>query len=124
MDALPCKTIVYRAIRKSWVDPVTKSILPAAFLRREPPQDEDGLSIDIQSPQSCASALRNCHVASLHVGRIRDLKLDVVIDELPHANINGLPRSCDDQALAEWFASQLARQARFIPPEHYLPSAP
>jgi hypothetical protein len=121
MQALPCEKTVYRAIRKSWLDKETKSVLPIAFMRRLPPNDELGISVDTESPQSCALALSNCHVASLRVGRIRDLGLNVIPNEPKHANITGLPRSLEDQARAERLASQLARQARFIPPEDYQP---
>jgi hypothetical protein len=118
---LNCAVLVFRAMaRKQWIDPQTKSVLPAAFVRRPPPQDGDGLSVDIQSAASCASALNKCHgVASLHVGRTRDLELDIVIDKAPHANITGVPRPEEDQANAERLASQLARQARVVPPERY-----
>src|SRR5437879_6161107 len=118
-QSLPCSTIVYRALRKSWVNRETRAILPSAFLRRDAPKDEKGLSVDTLSAQSCASALSNCHVASLHTGRVRDLFLDIVEDEPGHANITGVPRAADDRALAERLASKLAKQARFIPPEQY-----
>jgi hypothetical protein len=122
MEPLPCSTIVYRAIRPKWVDPVTRTVLPIAFQRRPAPSDEDGLSVDILSAQSCAQALRNCQVASLHVGRVRDLGLDVVVDEPPHANIVGVPRQEEDRTAANRFAFELARQGRLIPPEHYQPA--
>jgi hypothetical protein len=117
---LSCDKTVYRAmLRKKWVDPVSGTVLPGAFIRRDPPQDDDGLSVDVVSPASCASPFNKCFgVGSLHVGKVRELGLDVVVDEIPHANITGVPRPTDDAARAEWFASQLARQARFIPPEH------
>jgi hypothetical protein len=122
MEPLACKTIVFRAMtRKKWVDPITSRILPAAFVRRPAPQDEDGLSIDVQSPQSCVSGLKSHFgVGSLHVGRIRDLGLDITVDDAPHAVITGVPRESDDQARAEWFASQLAKLARYIAPEQML----
>lgn len=121
MEPLACSTIVYRAMaRKNWVDATTQSILPAAFMRRLPPADEDGLSVDIHSARSCSLALNKCHgVASLHVGRVRNLGLDVVVDEPPHANITGLPSTTDDAARTERLASQLARQARLVPAEQY-----
>lgn len=116
MEPLVCSTIVYRAMaRKSWVDAETQGILPAAFIRRPAPADEDGLSVDVISAQSCAKSLRKCHgVASLHVGRVRNLGLDVAIDAHPHANIVGIPRVFDNRARAEWSASQLAKQARLV----------
>ncbi len=118
MEALPCNTVVFRALtRKRWIDPAMMRILPAAFVRRPEPQDEDGLSVNIESPQSCVAALNSSFgVGSLHVGRVRDLALDVEVDNAPHAAIKGVPREADDQAKAEWLASQLAKQARFVPP--------
>jgi hypothetical protein len=91
--------------------------LPVAFKRRPAPQDEDGLSVDIESAQSCAKALKRCRVASLHAGRIRDVGLDVVVDEAPHANITGVPREEEDRTAANRLAYELARQARLIPPQ-------
>lgn len=119
MQTLPCSAIVYRAmLRKKWIDPISGTVLPAAFMRRPPPQDEDGLSVDIVSPASCASPFKQCYgVGSLHVGKVRDLGLDVQVDAAPHANITELPRKEEDAARAEWLASQLAKQARLIPPE-------
>jgi hypothetical protein len=119
MERLPCSTIVYRAIRPKWVDPVNRTVLPIAFTRRPAPSDKSGLSVDVLSAQSCAKALRKCQVASLHVGRIRDTGLDVVVDEVPHANITGIPREEEDRTTANRLAYELARQARLIPPEHY-----
>jgi|ERR1019366_2851150 hypothetical protein len=125
MDTLACELIVYRAMTRSkWIDPATKRVLPAAFMRRPPPHDEDGLSVNIESPQSCVSILNSSWgVGSLHVGRVRALTLNVVVDDAPHAIITGIPRDVGDQAKAEWLASQLAKQARFISPEEYLPGA-
>lgn len=119
IQPLACNTIVYRAMaRKNWTDATTGSVLPVAFVRRQSSADDDGLSVDIESARSCSLALRKCYgVASLHVGRVRNLGLDVVVDEAPHANITGLPRNTDDAAQAERLASQLARQAHFIPRE-------
>lgn len=121
MEVLDCSAIVYRAIlRKNWVDQTTHSVMPAAFFRRPAPQDNDGLSVNIESPNSCMAALNKVFgVVSLHVGRVRNIGLDVVVDETPHANITGLSRTTDDQVQAERMASQLARQARLValPPE-------
>ncbi|NLE40078.1 MAG: hypothetical protein GX621_18840 [Pirellulaceae bacterium] len=121
MESLPCSAIVYRAMsRRHWIDCESNSVLPAAFFRRPAPKDDDGLSVDICSPRSCRKTLRDCHgVASLHVGRVRDLGLDVVVDHSPHASIAGLPRQEDDRTKAERMASLLARQARLVPSEEY-----
>ena len=116
-EPLPCRAIVYRAMaRKNWIDRIANQVLPAAYFRRPPPADEDGLSLDVSSPPSCAATLRECYgVASLHVGRIRDIGLDVVVDDKPHAVISGVPRREDDPTRAERLASLLARQSRLIP---------
>lgn len=116
MDSLACSTLVYRALaRRKWIDPVSQSVLPAAFLRRPPPQDDDGLSVNFESAASCAKTLRECFgVVSLHVGRLRDLGIDVRVDDAPHALIIGLPRTSDDPGRAEWLASQLAKQSRLV----------
>jgi hypothetical protein len=117
-DSLACEHIVFRAmLRAAWVGP-NGTILPGAFVRRKAPQDDDGLSVDVESPTSCASGFRKCYgVASLHVGRVRTLGLDIVIDAAPHANITGVPRQEEDPAKAERFASQLAKQSRLVPPD-------
>ena len=92
-------------------------------MRRPPPKDEDGLSVDVKSADSCRKSLRDCYgVVSLHTGRLRDLQLDVVPDELSHANVTGLPRQEEDRTSAEHLASELARQARIVPPDEYLNS--
>lgn len=110
--------------RKGWIDRERRCVLPAAFIRRPPPKDDSGLSVDVESPRSCHDTLNKCHgVASLHVGRVRDLALDVIVDAPPHANIAGLPRQEDDRTEAERLASQLAKQARIVPPDRYLDSA-
>jgi hypothetical protein len=101
--------------RKNWVDRATETVLPAAFKRRLSPADDDGLSVDVDSAESCATALRECYgVASLHLGRIRDIGLDIVVGSPPHAVITGIPRDADDRTRAERIASELARQARLV----------
>jgi len=115
MDPLPVCQIVFRAIRKRWLDQ-GQQVLSAAFMLRT---DETGLSVDTTSAKSCASLLKNCAVASLHVGRIRSLGLDVISDAAEHANILGIPQEPDKVAEAEYLAGQLAKQARYVPPEKY-----
>ena len=113
---LDCGHIVFRALlKKGWIDHVTKSVMPGAFFRRPAPRDPDGLSVDTDSPQSCVANLSTIFgVASLHVGRVRDLGLEVVPDEETHANVVGLPYADDDRARAEFLASRLAREARLV----------
>jgi hypothetical protein len=114
-DELPCDCIVYRAIlRRNWVDKDTKRLSSAAFIRR--PVDVDGLSVNIAgtcTPEQCMAQFRSCFgLATLHVGRVRDLGLDVVPDSPDHACITGVPYQHEDPAEAERIARLLAMQAR------------
>jgi hypothetical protein len=52
------------------------------------------------------------------VGHIRDLGIDVRVDEAPHALIVGIPRTSEDPGRAEWLASKLAKQARLVKPPY------
>jgi len=122
MEELPCATILYRAIRPSWVP--DGKLLAAAFLRRG---DEDGLSANTHSPLAGFRSLKKCSgVASLHVGRIRDLGLEVRADPDPndispeskyHVLIINLPTQAEDPARAEKLAGELVMQSRFIEKE-------
>ena len=125
MNALSCSAIVYRAMaRRKWIDGQLHQVLPAAFKLRSAPKDPQGLSVDTESPRSCHKTLRECFgVVSLHVGRVRDQGLDVVVDESPHANVTGLPREAENRTESERLASLLSRQARIVPPDRYLDSA-
>lgn len=114
MRDLECSDIVLRAIlRATHIDSVTKKPISAAFMLRE---GEERLSVSYdQSPQECAAGFKKCcGVASLHVGRIRDIGLDVIADEQHHAGIVGLPSKEDNIAEAERLASRLQRQARLV----------
>ncbi len=114
MDPLACEKIVFRALRKSWVNPGTGFVAATAFMLRESPKDDDGLSVGtISAEQSVTVLSTHAGCASLHVGKIRDIGLDVVPDEESHANITGIPRN--DVARAEFLAGQLAKMARHIP---------
>lgn len=67
------------------------------------------------SPQQCAARFRNCYgVASLNVGEIRALALDVVPDSTSHANIIGLPYREDDRFRADRLADLLAPISRLV----------
>ena len=117
-EALPCSAIVYRAVaRKDYIDPITGEVNPGAFLLRASPKDDDGLSVDVETARSCYESLKKCYgVVSLHVGRVRNLQLDVIPDKLTHANVTGLPRKEEDPTEANHLASQLAKLARMVPP--------
>nr|MDQ2996790.1 hypothetical protein [Chloroflexota bacterium] len=91
---LGCSAIVYRALlRSNLIDKTTGRILAGAFMRRA--KDVDGLSVSVAanySKQQIVLDFDPCHgIVSLHVGRIRDLGIDVQCDSLVHANIIGLP---------------------------------
>lgn len=118
IEPLPCSAIVYRALlRKRWVNEDTGMVKADAYFLREK-EKNTGLSVSIArtcSPQQCANRFIECFgVASLHVGHIRDIGLDVVPDSLYHANIIGLPYREDDRDGAERFAGSLAKQSRIV----------
>jgi hypothetical protein len=125
MAELACSAIVYRAVsRKEFIDRVTGKVTPAAFILRPRPKDDDGLSVDFKSARSCYKSLKKCYgVVSLHVGRVRNLKLDIVPDDPTHANVTGLPRQEENPTEAANLADELARQARTVPPDEYLDQA-
>jgi len=115
--ALECSCIVYRAARRRWVQQLEGAdvILPDAFLLRT---QENGLSVRPASrvtPKQCAEGLTGCTgVLSLHVGRVRNIGLEVVADAEDHAEVRGLPHRSENAAEAERLAGLLAAQARII----------
>ena len=114
---LPCSAIVYRAaVRKS--DIRRGVIAVKLFMRRA--QTVDGLSVDHScSPRESGAGLQKFGVVSLHVGRVRNMNLDVIPDSPIHANITGLPMKDEDKAMAEWLAGQLADHARIVADEQW-----
>lgn len=121
--------------KRAWIDQDTldadtRAILPDAYLRRKG-VDTDGLSVGIRGVctlEEFRSSLNKVHgVVSLHVGRVRDLSLDVLPDDPRlaeeqgfdydpcHANIVHLPYVEDDPKEAERLAGLLAQQSRWIP---------
>jgi hypothetical protein len=108
--------IVYRALlRRQWIDEAGDRVLLFAYLLRT---NELGLSMTIASvcsPEQCAAKFRNCYgVASLQVGKIRELALDVIPDSISHAQIVGLPYVTDDRDRAERLADLLAERSQII----------
>lgn len=123
--------IVFRAMRnKSWVKTSNGRPAPTAFLRREadPASNrpaEEALSINVESHKSCHETLRTCFgVAELEAAACTSLGLKITIDDHPHANLSGMPLRSEDAALAERFASQLAKLAVLVLPESYLDDSP
>lgn len=112
MTPLECPTIVFRAVQRAR-DMPPDGILAGAFIRY--PKDTDGLSIDVTGPKSCVSTLNKHYgAASLHVGRVRTLSLDVIVDLHPHGVIKDLPFRDDNPTEAEYFSVMLAKMARHI----------
>jgi hypothetical protein len=115
-DVLDQDAIVYRSLlRKRWIDEDTFRIKADAYFLRP---TEPGLSVNLASivtPEQCAKNFRNCYgVASLEVGQVRQIGLEVEQDSDNHANIMGLPHQEDDLAEAERFAGLLAKRSRLI----------
>jgi len=135
VPALECEAIVWRLLRKkAWIDKDTidadiKVILPDAYLRRKE-VDMDGLSVGIKGVctlEDFKASLNKVHgVVSLHVGRVRNLGLDVLPDDPQlieeqggeydpcHATIVNAPCIEDDPKEAERLAGLLARQSRWV----------
>ncbi|BAZ66554.1 hypothetical protein NIES4106_13060 [Fischerella sp. NIES-4106] len=91
-EPLPCSAIVYRALlKKRWLNQDIGRVEAGAYLLREKEKNR-GLSVNIAaicSPQKCAGKFDKCFgVASLHVGRIRELGLDVVADKYSRFQVN------------------------------------
>jgi hypothetical protein len=113
---LACEVVVFRAATKrKHVD--GPRFAPAAFLRR--PQDA-GLSVNYDcDPEECGKNFNPRYgVASLHVGRIRDIGLTVEGDDPgppPHAEILGVPPNLPEtEREAERLAGLLSEQSRTV----------
>jgi hypothetical protein len=146
VNPLPCRTVVYRAIlKKSYINRDTSqwrqilpnvflgALLPRAFMPKhnEGGSTEQGISLHIaeRSPERYSEecGLTNFGAASLHVGYMRDIALNVVYDEdqtpatcpaespLRHCSVEGIPEWTSDEAealeRAETIADQLSQQA-------------
>lgn len=90
-EPLPEDAIVYRALlRKQWIDEETGKVKADAYFLRA---SEPGLSVNVAnvcSPENCADLFRKCYgVASLKVGSVREIGLDVQQDSVNHANLIG-----------------------------------
>jgi hypothetical protein len=116
-EPLPEDAIVYRSIlRKQWINEDTGKVKADAYFLRA--NDINGLSVNLASecsPEQCAENFRQCYgVASLEVGSVREIGLNVEQDKVNHANIMGLPYKEDDLAQAERLAGLLARKSQIV----------
>jgi hypothetical protein len=115
-EPLPEDAIVYRALlRKQWIDEETGKVKADAYFLRA---SEPGLSVNVAnvcSPENCADLFRKCYgVASLKVGSVREIGLDVQQDSVNHANLIGLPYREDNLAEAERLAGLLAKRSLIV----------
>ncbi|WP_333207892.1 MULTISPECIES: hypothetical protein [unclassified Microcoleus] len=112
-EKLPDRTLVYRVLRKGWIDRDRSIVKSDAYYLRQR-INEQGISVNFSIQQSL-SALRNCEgVASLNVGEIRELGLNVVCDSSSHGSIIGLPYREDNRPRADELALLLARQSLIV----------
>jgi hypothetical protein len=115
-EPLPEDAIVYRSLlRKQWINEDTGRVKADAYFLRA---SETGLSVNLASicsPQQCAEMFRKCYgVASLEVGDVREVGLDVEQDSVNHANVVGLPYREDNLAEAERLAGLLAKRSHLV----------
>jgi hypothetical protein len=112
-EPLADNILVYRALRKRWIDQDRLIVkIDAYYLRQR--ISERGISVNFSIEQSLA-AIRNCEgVAGIYVGAIRELNLDVLRDSSSHASIIGLPYRENDAANADELALLLARQSQIV----------
>jgi hypothetical protein len=113
-----CAQIVYRAIpRSDWLDESGDPTIDN-YLRRE--RDVDGLSVSSSLADCKANFQRPIYgVMSLHVGKVRDLGLEIIPDEPSHAAINDgerrLPFRNENEIEALNLADELLQLSRPVP---------
>ncbi len=121
INPIPSNTVVYRAATEAtWFCDNNTKVDAAAFIKRNPKWDNNGLSIGTE-PYFYRDYFKNPinGIISVDVGKVRevveghpDYILDVLIDNKPHGNITGLPFPKKGlRKIAERLASLLARQA-------------
>lgn len=112
-ENLPDHILVYRGLRKGWIDRDRSIVKSDAYYLRQR-INEEGISVNFSIEQSL-SALKNCAgVASLNVGEIRELGLNVVRDSSSHGSIMGLPYREDNRPKADELALLLTRRSQII----------
>jgi hypothetical protein len=86
-----------------------------AFLIRSNERDT-GLSVNFDlTPDECRAQFKTSHgVRSLLVQSVRKLKLEIVPDDVHHANVKGIPHKDDDPDRAEFLAGQLLKISELV----------
>jgi hypothetical protein len=111
----PCEKIVFRAI--PYPDWRTKDGRPTNQLFYYKP-DRDGIGLSVSpTVEDCRDNFTApiYGIVSLHVGRIRDLGLDVVPDKPTHANIVNIPpRENGNEIITKNLAEDLKNLSRLI----------
>jgi hypothetical protein len=117
LEPYQCSQIVYRAIiYNDWWRPSRTKVRKNAFYRLG--KDIDGLSVNPHP--GYASRYIKIEIfgfVKLHVGRVRDLGLDVIPDRIDHANIVGVPTREENRDESMRLADLLAELARPVTEE-------
>ena len=121
VNPLPNSAVVFRAATDAtWFYDNNTKVDAAAFIKRSPRWDANGLSIGTEPYFYRDYFLKPINgIISVNVGKVREVVegqpdhiLDVLIDNKPHGNITGLPFPKRGlRRMAERLASLLARQA-------------
>jgi hypothetical protein len=113
-------------VRQSWLNSRKQPPQPTrdAFTPRVNGADDDGLSAGL-TPLAVKESLRKAGTVSLHVGRLRNIGLNVIRDpeDDTHALIYGVPRLTGESTPAEIdrfevLMANLIEMARHRAPEH------
>jgi len=93
-----------------------KDARSAFFIRDN--ERADGMSVNFDlTPEQCRAQecfKKTYGVRSLLVESVTALNLEVVPDDVHHANITGIPHSQDDAARAEFLAGQLLKISALV----------
>ncbi len=121
--SLECSTIVFRTLKPSWLQEGEINSI-AFFLREYDEGFETGLSVANNVDNALKVFAKPKAVVSLHVGRIRDVGLEVIpdtepdpeidTDKITHAEITGVPPpdTDDNRLIAERFANALIEMTK------------
>jgi hypothetical protein len=113
LRALVDADTVLRALlrRGELEDPVT-----AFFIRNN--ERNTGLSVNFDlTPEECRAQAcfeKTYGVRSLLVQSVRQLDLEIVPDDIHHANLKGIPHVDDDPVRAEFLAGQLLKISELV----------